>query len=384
MTQNKQNFSYKSLWLKNKKDVDAQQKINDKRELRNRIITSVVLLCFVVLFLFFGISSINLYGFNTFNRTEQIGFGVTYLFLGIFVLAIALFEYFKLFYKYSDQYWIFIFYFLVAALLSYGPTFLYYFDYLGFYHLTFKVITKDFGLIQIIGVFFGAFILYVCQAKNLRHLKAYRILSHYVLFFLISYFFMFFNFLMILHSWTVIFILWVPVIFNDTFAYFGGKKFGKHKLAEKISPNKTWEGVIFGVTSALIIILVLGGFYLLDKSTETNSFGYVIINNNIQGNILSAINIEGTAYAKVWVFFISLFFFGLIIGFLATAGDLIFSFFKRVNDVKDYGKLLVGHGGVLDRIDSLILVVIFFGIFDSISFAVSNTTCPFFPYFPQA
>lgn len=383
MIQNKQQFSYKKLLADNKNELAEQKKREDRKELEKRLLTSIVLVCFVALFLFFGISGINLFGFNSFNRTEQIGFGVTYLFLGIGVMGLALFEYFKLFYKYFDQNWIFIFYFVMASLLAYGPTFLYYFDYLGFYHLTFDALTKDFGLIELIGIFFGAFVIYICQAVNVKGLKIWRLLSHYIIFYLICYFFMFFNFIMLLHSWTAIFIIWIPVIFNDTFAYLGGRAFGKHKLAEKISPRKTWEGVIFGVVSAIIIILVLGGFYLLDKSEETNYLGTTIINNNIQGNILGATNISGTAYEYIWVFFISLFFLGIVIGFLAVSGDLLFSLFKRINEVKDYGKLLVGHGGVLDRIDSLIFVIIFFGLFYVISSAANGTTCPLFPYFPS-
>jgi phosphatidate cytidylyltransferase len=104
----------------------------------------------------------------------------------------------------------------------------------------------------------------------------------------------------------------------DTVAYFTGKKWGKHKLLPQVSPGKTWEGLI----GALLVtsILVLGLFQ----------------------------------YAKVpqqqWLLSISL---CLVTVLFSVVGDLFESMLKRNAEVKDSGKLLPGHGGILDRIDSL-------------------------------
>ncbi len=104
---------------------------------------------------------------------------------------------------------------------------------------------------------------------------------------------------------------------NDTFAYFIGVNFGKHKLSPKISPKKSIEGSIGGLGGGLLMAVVLGSFFHKPP------------------------------------------FLMLILGFLVVAagqlGDLIESVIKRNSGVKDSGSFLPGHGGVLDRFDSLLL-----------------------------
>jgi phosphatidate cytidylyltransferase len=106
----------------------------------------------------------------------------------------------------------------------------------------------------------------------------------------------------------------------DTAAYFGGKIFGKHKLFMQVSPNKTWEGAVFGfifsvLTMVTAKILVLG--YL--------SYHHAIV-------------------------------LGVLIGIFGQLGDLIESRFKRDAGVKDSSSLIPGHGGVYDRFDSLVYI----------------------------
>ena len=107
---------------------------------------------------------------------------------------------------------------------------------------------------------------------------------------------------------------------NDTGALIFGNKFGKNKLAQHISPGKTIEGTIGGVMISIITALSV---------------------NIIFGNPISIL----------WAFI-----FALIVSFSATAGDLFESVIKRGAGVKDSGSLLPGHGGFLDRFDSLIFV----------------------------
>lgn len=109
---------------------------------------------------------------------------------------------------------------------------------------------------------------------------------------------------------------------NDTFAYICGKLLGKNKLFEKISPKKTIEGFIGGLVFSVITSFILSHF---------------IENISLFQWILSAI-------------FISVF---------GTIGDLIESKFKRQAGIKDSGKLIPGHGGILDRLDSFIFVAPF-------------------------
>ena len=114
------------------------------------------------------------------------------------------------------------------------------------------------------------------------------------------------------------FILWS----NDTGAYLTGKAFGKHKLFERISPNKTWEGSIGGATLAIGVSILTGYFF-----TSLPLWQWVVI--------------------------------GLIISIFGSMGDLVESLFKRSMGVKDSGKIMPGHGGILDRFDGLLIAAPF-------------------------
>jgi phosphatidate cytidylyltransferase len=110
---------------------------------------------------------------------------------------------------------------------------------------------------------------------------------------------------------------------NDTFAYFSGRAFGKRKLFERISPKKTWEGTIGGILFTLLLGFIIGAY----------------IN---KGEVL------------FWM--VS----ALIIAPGAIFGDLLESLFKRSLNIKDSGKILPGHGGVLDRFDAALFTIPFF------------------------
>lgn len=117
----------------------------------------------------------------------------------------------------------------------------------------------------------------------------------------------------------LVFYIFILIWVCDTFAYFGGKFFGKHKLTS-ISPNKTIEGGISGLLFTLAASII---FYFLTKD------------------------------------FISLYdsiFLGLIIGILSQVGDNFESMLKRYTEVKDSSNIIPGHGGLLDRFDSLIFI----------------------------
>jgi phosphatidate cytidylyltransferase len=111
---------------------------------------------------------------------------------------------------------------------------------------------------------------------------------------------------------------------SDTAAFFAGRALGRHKLAPGISPGKTWEGAIAGVLGAIIVSLL---FTLLIPF----SYGQAII-------------------------------LGVLVSVSGQLGDLVESLFKRNMGVKDSGRLLPGHGGALDRIDSVVFagVVVYY------------------------
>lgn len=104
----------------------------------------------------------------------------------------------------------------------------------------------------------------------------------------------------------------------DSAAYFGGLKFGKHKLFERVSPKKSWEGAIFGFIFSIIAMIAAKIIIL---------------------NFLS------------WITVIV---FGAIVGIMGQIGDLVESLFKRDSGIKDSSALIPGHGGIFDRFDSLL------------------------------
>ena len=110
-----------------------------------------------------------------------------------------------------------------------------------------------------------------------------------------------------------IFIIWA----NDVFAYLVGMTFGRHRLCERLSPKKSWEGFFGGIAGAVAAGLVAA--YVLD--------------------------------ANYWVWGG----LALVAALSGVAGDLVESMFKRASEVKDSGHVIPGHGGVLDRFDALLL-----------------------------
>lgn len=115
---------------------------------------------------------------------------------------------------------------------------------------------------------------------------------------------------------------------TDTCAYFSGRAFGKHKLIPHVSPNKTVEGAIGGAIGSMIACVI-----------------YLLITNKIMNinTIWSNIIIEGAVI-------------GLIGGVLSQLGDLTASSIKRDTGIKDFGWVFPGHGGFMDRFDSVVFI----------------------------
>lgn len=120
----------------------------------------------------------------------------------------------------------------------------------------------------------------------------------------------------------IIFLIWS----NDTLAYLGGSIFGKNKMYERISPGKTWEGTITGAVGAIVV-------------------GFLLNLNNTYNSQL------------IWPSI------ALLVAIFGTIGDLVESMLKRLAGVKDSGQIMPGHGGALDRFDSLIFVTPFVYVF---------------------
>ena len=113
---------------------------------------------------------------------------------------------------------------------------------------------------------------------------------------------------------------------SDTGAYFVGRAIGKHKMNPRISPKKSWEGFVGGIVFGFILSLAV-------------SFSYVSNLNPVLNTLLC-----------------------LLCPITAELGDLCFSAIKRHFAVKDFSNLLPGHGGVLDRVDSLLMNIMLFSV----------------------
>lgn len=123
---------------------------------------------------------------------------------------------------------------------------------------------------------------------------------------------------------------------TDTFAYFCGMLFGrggKHKLIPDVSPKKTWEGSIGGVLFCMLAMVIFG----------------LIVNH------ISELKAD----------YLMLLIGGFLISIVSQVGDLCMSVIKRTYGIKDYGKLFPGHGGVLDRFDSILAVAVILAAFCS-------------------
>lgn len=122
-------------------------------------------------------------------------------------------------------------------------------------------------------------------------------------------------------SWVLVALL--GTIASDTSAFFVGRAWGRKRMAPAISPGKTWGGAVGGIIGTMIVVVILGG----------------------------VLDLDGIGYAGLVIlgFFISVF---------AQLGDLAGSMLKRTAGVKEAGKLMPGHGGALDRLDSVMFTVI--------------------------
>lgn len=134
-----------------------------------------------------------------------------------------------------------------------------------------------------------------------------------------------FIYVMTLISYTSVLAFFIFTWVFDTFAYLGGSLYGKNKMCEKISPKKTWEGTLTGIIAVVVLALVF-----------------------------PSLPVFGDLYLASWQWIV----FALLTVIFSIFGDLLESQFKRNAGIKDSGRILPGHGGILDRIDSMLLAAI--------------------------
>lgn len=128
--------------------------------------------------------------------------------------------------------------------------------------------------------------------------------------------------------------VWVVVgaCLNDAFAYFTGVFFGKHKMNERVSPKKTWEGFFGGI---ILTALTLCAWAFIQSGAS----------NGKHSILKDFIDLEHWYHVVV---------LSILIPLVSVLGDLVFSAIKRFYGIKDFSNILPGHGGVLDRVDSIV------------------------------
>ena len=138
-----------------------------------------------------------------------------------------------------------------------------------------------------------------------------------------------FRYLIVIRTMNIHFIIYLLMvtIMTDTFAHFFGTKLGRVKLCPYVSPNKTVEGMAGGTFFGTFIASI---YYLTFINASANALLVIAVS--------------------------------LLLSLVAQVGDLVFSAIKRKYDVKDYGNIMPGHGGVLDRLDSLIFAMLVFSL----------------------
>ena len=322
-----------------------RNKLSDsaKHSMKTRILSAIVGLAIVVPALFLG--------------------GWIYFALMTFALAIATWEILGCASKRRPI--IYLIYFLFLALITYWPIF----TTMVKDGLVFSRVENYFGslYLSIIVIAFGIFLLFLLTViyKDFSVMDACFLLSMGILIgfgFQCLYFLRYYPYNLfglnsgvfefnventIKPSLLLIYVI-VATFATDTGAYFVGVFFGKNRMNERISPKKTWEGFVGGILVSFILSSVIGIVfaacsYPILPTLDLNHW-YLIL-------IISA-----------------------IIPLFATLGDFVFSSIKSYWGIKDYGKLIPGHGGVLDRLDSIFFAAIISAIFVFMLSSINNGT----------
>ena len=192
-------------------------------------------------------------------------------------------------------------------------------------HYAQAVIAKDYSY-YIFSIMFAFFLIMVVYVLNFPKFNATQAITTFFCF-VYAPVNMSFVYLLRIRPYGA-YLAWIPFIawVCDTCAYFTGRALGKHKLVPKLSPKKTVEGAVGGIIGSVLIGVL---------------FGYILYANETHD--------VRTIIALVLITFVG--------SIIAQLGDLLASGIKRDHDIKDYGDLIPGHGGIMDRFDSVIFVI---------------------------
>lgn len=221
--------------------------------------------------------------------------GMLYNFVYFGITCIAIYELSKVFFGKGFDYGAIINYFFAAAV----------------YIISVKQDQAYFNFFMFLFIVLNFMIYIFIKETSLRKLLEILFIGFYVVFFM--------SHMILMQKSPFIWLIYIIAFGTDTFAYFTGRFFGRHKLYPQVSPNKTVEGAIGGIIGCVIISLLYFDYLRINK------YIYIII-------------------------------FSVCASIFSMVGDLVASKIKREYGIKDFGNCLPGHGGILDRFDSVLFV----------------------------
>ncbi|MGL4950752.1 MAG: phosphatidate cytidylyltransferase [Mycoplasma sp.] len=360
--------------MKQKHYAPNINKLNDKtkKTFKVRTVSSVMIALFILVSFACSALSDTKWGWsgNVSNATNQV-FTYIQMVLMLVVISFAAIEITRLhFYK---NYFVLITVLLSLMTISFVPTFIYIGDTFNYFSMDANALFFWYFITIILCLVVVSIVNFIILWwQGINDIK--KIFIHLLIIGLASLFansWLFFSFN---KGWTTLLILYAITAGTDVFAYIGGMLFGKQKMSPHISPNKTIGGGIIGVIGSMLVSII----FLVTLSLIPGPF-------NILGNFFGVMFADGAGATSGTenIFFnspswwVTVVFLLLILGVIAITGDLSYSFIKRSYGVKDFSNLIPGHGGMLDRIDSLTFVVPSFFIFTAL-IAMFSTTSNFF------
>lgn len=320
------------------------EQIKDKKHLK-RYLTFILLIPIVFIYFFIGFCS-HYYSNSNLIWINNLIFYIINYFLYIFIL----WEIWKLIKNENTKIYYFLLFLFINSIFFWLPL-----DDLKYkitsitpFDTMFNWLLNNNHFLLYSNLFYLFFILFNLLIFVLAKLEIFKSILIYMLLLLISLSMQMLikSFLISSLGWSIAIYLFIIIFASDTFAFIGGSLFGKHKLAPNISPNKTIEGFISGVFVASILSIAYSiCFYYLDNNKTP---------------FINIFNLQ-----SYWII-ILLSLYSIFLSLFSQFGDLFFSWIKRKNNIKDFGNVLPGHGGILDRFDSILTV--YFIVFLTIIF----------------
>lgn len=326
-------------------------KLNNKakKSMSQRVVSATFIALYLLVLFIFGALADVVNGWSPLDHVGEVVCGFIFLFWLFPLVFICAKEICNIFFKFKHFAYIVIL--INMLVLIYAPTLIYF----SKYYFSIPILIGNFkDSLQLTTIFtitlFSSIAFVVINSTWLIFMYRIDTFKNWFILCLItgvvSGFFVGTYFFMYVRGWTTLLFLLLIVFGMDSFSYFGGVFFGRHKMAKKISPNKTWEGFFTGLflTTGLSLLILFFFSYIKTGNVLENIFGIQFSHTN------DFVNENRAASQPAWWGW--MFLIIVCLSIVSLLGDLSFSWFKRKYRIKDYGTIIPGHGGIIDRIDS--------------------------------